>query len=291
MPFTAASTWTWIDHRFQVCSSDSPPYSDLVSFGSGAFQPLTSAQLTRTVLQKSTRSLFLEVPQLVNTGFRFSFTPLRDPFTAKPSQYYALSFTKEYLALRVVPAPSHKVPRVSRGTLDPAALLDFFMYRAFLPSLAGFPKPFHYSQESLVQSNPSVLAHWFETLPFPKLCYFGNRCFFLLLRLLDVSVHRVPLHTLWIGVWIRQRSSHVGFPIQKSPGSLDICSSPKLFAAYHVFHRLLVPKASTLRSFPARQFYLSVLQRRDNKKELLLLRYVFSLKAFLSTPGVTCAGR
>ena len=25
-------------------------------------------------------------------------------------------------------------------------------------------------------------------------------------------------------------------------GSLDICSSPKLFAAYHVFHRLLVPR-------------------------------------------------
>ena len=25
-------------------------------------------------------------------------------------------------------------------------------------------------------------------------------------------------------------------------GSMDICSSPKLFAAYHVFHRLLVPR-------------------------------------------------
>ena len=58
---------------------------------------------------------------------------------------------------------------------------------------------------------------------------------------LDVSVHRVPLHTLWIGVWI-----HVvftcGFPHSDISGSWLICSSPKLFAAYHVFHRLLVTR-------------------------------------------------
>ena len=32
---------------------------------------------------------------------------------------------------------------------------------------------------------------------------------------LDVSVHRVPFHTLWIGVWIHE-VAHVGFPIQTS---------------------------------------------------------------------------
>ena len=32
---------------------------------------------------------------------------------------------------------------------------------------------------------------------------------------LDVSVHRVPFHTLWIGVWIHE-VAHVGFPIQIS---------------------------------------------------------------------------
>ena len=58
---------------------------------------------------------------------------------------------------------------------------------------------------------------------------------------LDVSVHRVPLHTLWIGVWIHEVFS-CGFPHSEISGSLDICSSPKLFAAYHVFHRLLVPR-------------------------------------------------
>ena len=58
---------------------------------------------------------------------------------------------------------------------------------------------------------------------------------------LDVSVHRVPLHTLWIGVWILEVCSS-GFPHSDTSGSMDICSSPKLFAAYHVFHRLLVPR-------------------------------------------------
>ena len=58
---------------------------------------------------------------------------------------------------------------------------------------------------------------------------------------LDVSVHRVPLLTLWIGVRITEVCS-VRFPHSEISGSMDICSSPKLFAAYHVFHRLLVPR-------------------------------------------------
>ena len=58
---------------------------------------------------------------------------------------------------------------------------------------------------------------------------------------LDVSVHRVPFHTLWIRVWIHELFS-CGFPHSDICGSLDICSSPQLFAAYHVFLRLLVPR-------------------------------------------------
>ena len=58
---------------------------------------------------------------------------------------------------------------------------------------------------------------------------------------LDVSVHRVPFHTLWIGVWMTGVLP-AGFPHSDICGSMDICSSPQLFAAYHVFHRLLVPR-------------------------------------------------
>ena len=58
---------------------------------------------------------------------------------------------------------------------------------------------------------------------------------------LDVSVHRVPSVTLWIHVTVHEVYS-CGFPHSDISGSKPICGSPKLFAAYHVFHRLLVPR-------------------------------------------------
>ena len=33
-----------------------------------------------------------------------------------------------------------------------------------------------------------------------------------------------------------------GFPHSDIPGSKSVCDSPRLFAAYHVLHRLLVPR-------------------------------------------------
>ena len=46
-------------------------------------------------------------------------------------------------------------------------------------------------------------------------------------------------------LWIHTTTAEVcsaRFPHSEISGSMDICSSPKLFAAYHVFHRLLVPR-------------------------------------------------
>ena len=60
---------------------------------------------------------------------------------------------------------------------------------------------------------------------------------------LDVSVHSVPFHTLWIHAWILEVCSS-RFPHSDISGSMAVCASPKLFAAYHVFHRLLVPRHS-----------------------------------------------
>ena len=58
---------------------------------------------------------------------------------------------------------------------------------------------------------------------------------------LDVSVHRVPSVYLWIQYTVTEVSS-AGFPHSDICGSSDICSLPQLFAAYHVFLRLLVPR-------------------------------------------------
>ena len=61
---------------------------------------------------------------------------------------------------------------------------------------------------------------------------------------LDVSVQAVPLHTLWIGVWMTGVRP-AGFPHSDICGSMDICSSPQLFAACHVLLRLLMPRHSS----------------------------------------------
>ena len=72
--------------------------------------------------------------------------------------------------------------------------------------------------------------------------YFGNRKFsFFSSGYLDVSVHRVPPVQLWIHCTVHEGCS-CGFPHSDTCGSLDMCSSPQLFAAYRVFHRLSVPR-------------------------------------------------
>lgn len=65
-------------------------------------QPLTSpASVTRrTVLQKVRGSSYKDVPQLVNIWFQVLFHSPPGVLFTFPSQYYALSVTKEYLALR-----------------------------------------------------------------------------------------------------------------------------------------------------------------------------------------------
>ena len=58
---------------------------------------------------------------------------------------------------------------------------------------------------------------------------------------LDVSVQRVPSIYLWIQYMVTEGCS-AGFPHSEISGSSDICSSPLLIAAYHVFLRLSVPR-------------------------------------------------
>ena len=60
---------------------------------------------------------------------------------------------------------------------------------------------------------------------------------------LDVSVQAVPHVQLSIHYTL-MRYCRTGFPHSDISGSKLICSSPKLFAAYHVLHRLLMPRHS-----------------------------------------------
>ena len=130
---------------------------------------------------------------------------------------------------------------MSRPTLDPARRLGISDTRLSL-SPAGLPSPFSYLTSATTQSEPrdARITVWAlsislaATLEIDKFSFSSS-------PYLDVSVQAVPLHTLWIGVWMHEVCS-CGFPHSDISGSRDICSSPKLIAAYHVFHRLSVPR-------------------------------------------------
>ena len=135
---------------------------------------------------------------------------------------------------------------MSRGTLDPAGCI-WISLTGLSPSMAGFPKTILLSSYNAVRSpNPGMHASRFGLFPVrsPLLRKSHERLALFVFSssgYLDVSVRRVPPACLCI----QQTVTGVlpaGFPHSDIGGSMDICSSPPLFAAYHVFLRLLVPR-------------------------------------------------
>ena len=145
LPFTAASTWTWIDHPVSGLHILTLALLRLGFPTAPHLQCLTLPACTtrRTVLQKVRGSPNNGVPQLVNTGFQVLFHSPPGVLFTFPSQYYALSVTKEYLALRGGPRlfPQGFSCLVVLWIL-PCRL--WFHVRGFHPLWPAFPKPFHY---------------------------------------------------------------------------------------------------------------------------------------------------
>ena len=140
----------------------------------------------------------------------------------------------------MVPAHSHKVSRVSWYSGSCHARSPF-VYGAF--TLSGWLSQNHSTRltRQSCSPNPGVHALRFGLFRVRSPLLTESHVVFSSSGYLDVSVHRVPFHSLWIGLWILEVFSS-RFPHSDISGSQDICSSPKLFAAYHVFHRLLVPR-------------------------------------------------
>ena len=140
----------------------------------------------------------------------------------------------------MVPLPSHKVPRVSWYS-GSCSVSSIFTYGAL--TLSGWLSHDHSVNlaESVSQSEPRIARNPVWALSISLAATLEIDVSFSSSGYLDVSVHRVPFHTLWIGVWMTEVCS-AGFPHSDTCGSPDICSSPQLFAAYHVLHRLLVPR-------------------------------------------------
>ena len=140
----------------------------------------------------------------------------------------------------MVPAHSIKVSRVS--------MYSGFRHVVFPFAYGAFTLSGRLSQNLSARINESIMRsepHGARTMVWPLSISLAATLeidvSFSSSGYLDVSVHRVPFHTLWIGVWIPGVYPG-GFPHSDTCGSMDICSSPQLFAAYHVLRRLQVPR-------------------------------------------------
>ena len=141
----------------------------------------------------------------------------------------------------MVSARSHRVSRVPWYS-GSCQVSSGFGYGALTLSGRLFQSRSPAVTESLMQSEPrdARITVWAlsislaATLEIDKFSFSSS-------GYLDVSGPRVPHVQLCIHCTLTEVSS-AGFPHSDISGSLDMCSSPKLFAAYHVFHRLSVPR-------------------------------------------------
>ena len=141
------------------------------------------------------------LPQLVNTGFQVLFHSPPGVLFTFPSQYYALSVTKEYLALGGGP-PDFLQGSTCLVVLRILPLLWAFAYGAF--TLSGWLSQNHSASSyiPLCSPQPRCASTTVWALSLSLAATLEIEFSFFSSPYLDVSVQAVPLHTLWIGVWI-----------------------------------------------------------------------------------------
>ena len=140
----------------------------------------------------------------------------------------------------MVPACSIKVSRVSM--YSGYRLVSFpFAYGAFTLSGRLSQNLSARITESIMRSEPRCARTTVWPLSISLAATLEIDVSFSSSGYLDVSVHRVP--SAWLCIYHAVTGVlPAGFPHSEINGSLDICSSPSLIAAYHVFLRLLVPR-------------------------------------------------
>ena len=175
----------------------------------------------------------------------FYFTPLPGFFSPFPHGTSSLSVTKQYLALRDGPRLFIRDFSCLVLLWNPLTL-TFLSYTGLSPSMVCFSKTILLNLlNQLYSPNPMcITTHGLGSSYFAR-HYSRNRVFFLFLWVLRCfSSPRSPHIHYFTHVWIISLFLLIEFPHSEIYGLMDICSYPQLIAAYHVFHRLLVPRHS-----------------------------------------------
>ena len=165
--------------------------------------------------------------------------PSRGPFHLSFTVLYAIGHWVVFSLTGWSPHIPTKF-RVCRGTPDTACYLRPSC-TGLSPSLAGFPKTVPLNYCCITQSLPPGARTRVWAPPVSLAATPGITVVFFSSGYLDVSVRRVPFVKLCIRLTMTEVCS-AGFPHSDIRGSQDMCSSPRLFAAYHVFLRLPVPR-------------------------------------------------
>ena len=130
----------------------------------------------RTVLQKVRGCTRMVLPQLVNTRFQVLFHSPPGVLFTFPSQYYALSVTKEYLALRGGPR-SFPQGFSCLVVLWILPCLLSLRVRGFHPLRPVFPGPFCWEQRiTYAVRTPEYIYPGLGSFAFARR-YLRNRCF------------------------------------------------------------------------------------------------------------------
>ena len=135
---------------------------------------------------------------------------------------------------------------MSRTTLDTTNLNFPFIYWTFTVYGMLFQNISIRIIDNISWSEPHVYYYsWFGLFLFRSPLLKESISFFLFLRVLRCfSSPRSLLIHYFTHVWILELFCSSEFPHSDISGLMDICSYPKLFAAYHVLLRLLVPSYS-----------------------------------------------
>ena len=144
----------------------------------------------------------------------------------------------------MVPAYSYKIPRVLHYS-GYYHVSSPFTYQTFTIYGLPFQAILLDLLNQLCSPNPkSITTSGLGSSSFAR-HYSRNRFFFLFLQVLRCfSSLRSLLAHYFTHVRVTRLFSLVGFPHSEINGSRNICFSPLLIAAYHVFLRLLVPSHS-----------------------------------------------
>ena len=127
--------------------------------------------------------------------------------------------------------------------------LTYLSLTGLSPSLAGLPRAFLLGLlNHMARSEPRSARTPVWALSISLAATLEIEFSFSSSGYLDVSVHRVPFHTLWIGVWMTGVLP-AGFPHSDICGSIGYLLLTAAFRSLSRLSSALSAKASTLRSF------------------------------------------